>query len=204
MIRSGIVDRLRAGVVALPLSLMVLPALLLTAAYWLNQQVQPLTQKPDSSKRHDPDFIVDKSVTTTLDEGGGPHFVLTAEKILHYPDDDSTSLQVIELLSFEPGQPPMRTYANHGTVLGRGDDIFLHDDVRSVRAASAIQSEMTLTTQYLHVNPGTSVVETDRAVTIVEGRDILHAIGMKFDNKAHVIKLLAQVKGESKNGPIRK
>ena len=87
--------------------------------------------------------------------------MLTAEKMLHYPDDDSTSLQVIELLSFEPGQPPMRTYANHGTVLGRGDDIFLHDDVRIVRAASAIQSEMTLSTQYLHVNPGTSVVVTD-------------------------------------------
>ncbi|MEO6422923.1 MAG: LPS export ABC transporter periplasmic protein LptC [Candidatus Nitrotoga sp.] len=190
---SIVIDRLRAWFSGLPLLLLLL---LLAVAYWLNQQVQPLPSTPDSSKRHDPDFIVSRFVATTLNEQGKPHFVMAAKKMLHYPDNDSTYLEAPELTSFDSEQPPVHTYANNGMVSGKGEEIFLHDDVKIVRTASATQSEMTFTTSYLHVSPDRGLAITDQPVTLINGRNIVHAVGMQFDNKARIVKLLAQVKSE--------
>ncbi len=195
MNHSLVIDRLRAWLAGLPM-LLVLLLLLLAATYWLNQQVQPLPIMPDSSKRHDPDFIVNKFVATTHNEQGKPRFVMAAKKMLHYPDNDSTHLEAPELTSFDPDQPPMQTSANNGMVSGKGEEIFLRDDVKIVRSASATQREITFTTTYLHVIPDRGWAETDQPVTMIDGRNIVHAVGMQFDNKAHIVKLLAQVNSE--------
>ncbi len=188
---SVVIDRLRAWFTGVPLLL-----LLLAAAYWLNQQVQPLPSPPDSSKRHDPDFIVSKFVATTMNEQGKPRFVMVAKKMLHDADNDSTYLETPELTSFDLDYPPTHTSANNGMVSGKGDEIFLRDDVKIVRTASSTQREMIFTTSYLHVIPDRGLAETDQPVTIIDGRNIVHAVGMKLDNKARIVKLLAQVKSE--------
>lgn len=72
-----LIDRLRAWLTGLPQLLLLL---MLAATYWLNQQVQPLPLTPDSSKRHEPDFIVSEVVATTLNEQGKPRFVMAAKK----------------------------------------------------------------------------------------------------------------------------
>lgn len=191
MNHSVVIDRLRAWFTGLPLILV-----LLGAAYWLNQQVQPLPPTPDSSKRHDPDFIVSKLVATTLNEQGKPRFVMAAKTMLHYPDNDSTYLESPELTSFDLDHPPTHTSANNGMVSGKGDEIFLRDNVKIVRSTSSNQRDITFTTTYLHVIPDRGWAETDQPVTMVDGRNIVNAVGMKFDNKARIVKLLAQVKSE--------
>ena len=125
-----------------------------------------------------------------------PRSVMAAKKMLHYPDNDSTYLEAPELTSFDPDQPPVHTNANNGMVSGKGEDIFLRDDVKIVRTASATQREITFTTRYLHVIPDRGWAETDQPVTMIDGRNIVHAVGMQFDNKAHIVKLLAQVNSE--------
>ncbi|MEQ1743007.1 MAG: LPS export ABC transporter periplasmic protein LptC [Candidatus Nitrotoga sp.] len=195
MNHSLVIDRLRAWLAGLPLLLLLL-LLLLAATYWLNLQVQPLPVIPDSSKRHDPDFIVNKFVATTHNEQGKPRFVMAAKKMLHYADNDSTYLETPELTSFDSEHPPVHTYANNGMVSGKGEEIYLRDDVKIVRTASATQREITFTTSYLHVTPDHGLAETDQAVTMIDGGNIVHAVGMEFDNKARIVKLLAQVKSE--------
>ncbi len=175
----------------------LLPLLLLLAAtYWLNQQVQPLPPKPDSSKRHDPDFIISDFSATTLNGQGMPRFLMSAQKMVHYPDDDSTHLDEPRLSSFNAGKPPVHAYARQGEVSSKGDEIFLRDEVRLVRAASATQSEMIFTTAYLHVVPEQDLADTDRPITLVDARNSLQAVGMRFDNRTRVVKLLAQVKSQ--------
>ncbi len=71
--------------------------------------------------------------------------------------------------------------------------MFLRDDVKLVRAASATQSEMSLSTDYLHVIPNRDLAETDRPVTLQDAHNVIHATGLKFDYKARVVKLLSQV-----------
>lgn len=184
----GFVERLRAWSALLPL------LLLLAATYWLNQQVQPLPPRADDSKRHDPDYIVDQLSATTLDDNGVPHFVMAAQKMLHYPDDDSTELVEPRLTSLYPDRPPVHMTARHGEISSKGKQVFLHDNVVVVREARADQSAMTFTSSYLHVLPDLDLADTDQPVTVVEDGTVVHAVGMKLNNKTGVAELLAQVR----------
>lgn len=173
----------------------LLPLLsLLGATYWLNQQVQPEPDKPDSSKRHDPDAIMENFSAVKMNEQGVPHFVMNARKMLHYPDDDSTTLEVPRLTALSADRPAIHTIARRGNVSSRGDELFLYDDVEVLREASATQNELTLQTEYLHVIPDLDWAETHYPVTIVDIRNTVHAIGLAMDNHARTLKLLSQVR----------
>lgn len=187
---SIVMDRLRSWFVLIPL------LLLLGAIYWLSQQVELLPVKPDNSMRHDPDFMINQFTATTLNVQGKPQYVMSARKLIHYPDDNSTHVEAPALSSFEPDKPPLHIYADKGMMSGKGDEVFLHENVKIVRAASTDQSEMTFTTSYLHVIPDLGLAETDQPVMLVDERNIVRAIGMKFDSKAHIVKLLAQVRSQ--------
>ena len=188
----SMLDRLRAWSALLPL------LLLLAAAYWLNLQVQPLPAKADHNKRHDPDFIVNNFSATTLNEQGTPRFMIAAKKMLHYPDDDTTLLEAPQLISLLPDRPALYVSASNGSISGKGDEVFLRDEVKIIRAASGQsygrgQSELVFTTTYLRIIPDLDLADTDQAVTLTDAHNRINAVGMRLDNKARVIKLLSQV-----------
>jgi len=175
----------------------LLPLLLLLAGtYWLNQQVQPLPPADDGSKRHDPDFIVSNFSATTLNKQGTPHFQISARQMVHYPDDDSTHLEDLQLSSLNADRPDMHASSKRGEISSKGDEVYLRDEVKLVRASSVAQSEMTFATPYLHVTPERELAETDQAVTVTDAHSSFSAVGMRFDNNARTIKLLAQVRSQ--------
>lgn len=175
----------------------LLPLLgLLGVTYWLNLQVKPESARPDSSKRHDPDAIMDNFSATKLNERGVPRFIMTAKKMRHYPDDDSTTLEVPRLTTLSADRPAIHLIAKRGVVSSKGDEIFLYDDVEVLREANARQDELTLQTEYLHVIPDKDMVSTDRAVILADAHNTVHAIGLKMDNKARTLELLSQVRSE--------
>ncbi len=177
--------------------LMLLPFFgLLGATYWLNQQVLPDLAKPDISKRHDPDAIMENFSATKLNEQGVPHFFMAATKMLHYPDDDSTILESPRITMLSAEQPALHASANHGTLSSKGDEVFLQDQVEVLREASARQEGMTLQTEYLHIIPDQDLANTDRAVTLVDAHNTVHATGMELDNKTRTLKLFSQVRSE--------
>lgn len=175
----------------------LLPLLgLLGITYWLNLQVMPEPAKPDNGKRHDPDAIIENFAAIKLNEQGVPRFIVAAKKMQHYPDDDSTTLELPRLTTLSAGRPTIHTIAKRGIVSSRGDEISLHGDVEVLREASGQQSELTLQTEYLHIVPDRDIATTDRAVTIVDAHSTLSATGLEMDNKARILKLLSKVKSE--------
>lgn len=166
---------------------------LLGASYWLNQQVQPETAKSDGSKRHDPDAIVENFSATKLNEEGLPSFIISAKKMLHYPDDDSTSLDAPRITLLSAERPTLHATATRGTLSSNGDEVFLYDDVEVLREASAEQDKLTLTTNYLHVIPDQNLANTDSPVTLVDAHNTVHATGMEMDNNTRTLKLLSLV-----------
>jgi lipopolysaccharide export system protein LptC len=183
-------ERLRTWSVLLPL------LLLLGATYWLDQQVLPLPPRADDSKRHDPDYIINSLSATTLDEQGKPHYLMSAVKMIHYPDDDSTHMVEPRLVSLYANRPPVHVSARRGEVSNQGDQVFLYDDVKVVREAGASQSQMTFTTSFLHVLPDQDIADTDRPVTIVDDSTVVNGIGMKLNNRTGIAELLAQVRSQ--------
>ena len=174
----------------------LLPLLaLLSATYWLNQQAMPGPAKPET-KRHDPDAIVDNFSATSLNDQGVPDFIMAATKLMHYPDDDSTTLDEPRITMLTSGQPAIHATAELGSISSKGEDVYLRDNVKVLREASAQQGQLTLQTQYLHISPDQNLADTDRAVTIVDAHNIVHGIGMELDNKTRILKLLSQVRSE--------
>jgi lipopolysaccharide export system protein LptC len=187
MFATRFIDKARAWLPLLPL------LLLLMATYWLNQQVQPLAQM-QSQQRHDVDYVVDNFSATTLNLLGQPRFTLTAQKLWHYPDDDSTHLQMPFITSLYADRPPTLTSAQTGMLSSKGDDVFLYDEVRVSRPASAGFTEQHFATDYLHVIPDRDWAESDQAVVMTNQYNVIRAVGMELDNKARTVKLLSRVR----------
>ena len=187
MLATHIFERARSWLPLLPLLLM------LAATYWLNLQVQPLPQA-ESQKRHDVDYYLDNFTATTLNLEGQPRFVLTAERLWHYPDDDTTHLQMPHLTSLYPDRPPINTTALTGMLSSKGEDVYLYDEVRVVRPATGELLEQDFATDYLHVIPDRDWAETDQAVVMSNKFNVIHAVGMQLDNKAGTARLLSRVR----------
>ena len=190
MTGSRLLERLRAWSALLPL------LALLAGTYWLNQQVLPLAPVPDYKARHDPDYIVNNFSATTLNLNGAPRFLLSAQEMKHYPDDDTTHLIEPRMTAPYQDKPPVHISADRGEVSHNGKEVFLHDDVHVLRDPSAKDSGMQIATSYLHVEPDEETADTDRPVTITEARGITTAVGMKLDSKARVLKLLSRVRSQ--------
>lgn len=187
MFATRFLEKARSWLPLLPL------LLLLAATYWLNLQVQPLPQV-ESQQRHDVDYYVDNFTATSLNIQGQPRFTLNAEKLWHYPDDDTTHLQMPHLTSLYPDRPPTLTTARTGMLSSKGDDVYLYDEVRIVRPASADFIEQDFATDYLHVIPDRDWAETDQAVVMSNRYNVIRAVGMQLDNKARTAKLLSRVR----------
>ena len=168
---------------------------LLGGTYWLNQQVQPNPEQPDRSKRHDPDAIIEDFSAIQLGEQGQPRFIIAADKMQHYPDNDSTTLDTPRITILTPEHPPIHSVAKRGTISGKGDVVSLYENVEVLRSASPEREELRAHTEYLRVVPGRNLIDTNRAVSIVEGRNTLHAKGLEIDNNTRTFKLLSNVKG---------
>lgn len=175
----------------------LLPLLALLAfVYWLDSQVQQEGSRAPQNQRHDPDVIMGNFSATRMDQQGVPRFLLAARQLRHYPNDDSTELDLPRLTMLTVERPEVRMSGKRGLISSRGDEVIFRDDVSVVRAASAGQSALTLRTQSLRVLPDQDLANTDQAVTIVDAHNIVHATGLEMDNKARTLKLLSHVRSE--------
>jgi lipopolysaccharide export system protein LptC len=177
--------------------LLLLPLLImLSFVYWLNQQAQHDTAVKLNSQRHDPDGIMINFHATTMDLQGIPHILLNAEKLMHYPDHDTTELEMPHMTMLTQNQPAVHVDARHGTISSQGDEVIFQEHVSVLREASAEQSALTLQTEYLRMLPNQDRANTDKAVTIENTSYTIRSIGLELDNKARILKLLSQVRSE--------
>lgn len=179
-------NKLRAWLPLLPLGLLLL------ASYWLSQQVQPLSPIA-SEQRHDVDYVIDNLTTTTLGETGQPRRTLSAIKMWHYPDDNTTYLQQPRLTSLFADHPPGHMSAQTGKLSSKGEDVFLYENVQIVRPASDNLGELQFQTNYLHVAPERDWADTDHPVLMTGRRSTVNAVGMELDNRARTVVFLSQV-----------
>lgn len=174
-----------------PLALMVVLAAL---TYWLDQVVQSPATAPNPLLRHDPDYFVDKMLATRMDVNGRIKNTLYAAKLVHYPDDDTTHMELPRFISHAK-VAPLTITSKKGLVSSNGENVYFQDAVRVVRAPYGERSEMVLNTEYLHVLPDDNVAKTDRAVTITDATMAVNAVGMEMNSETRVILFNARVKG---------
>lgn len=173
----------------------VLPLMgILGMTYWLDQQTKPEVTATDKTRQHTPDAIIDRLHAVTLTPEGTPRFLMSAKHLVHYADDDSTTLEEPDLTAITPQRPDIHMSSHRGNLSSKGDIIELYDDVRIVRAATPAQDALLIKTDYVQVVPEQETAATPHAVTVDEGKGHLSAVGMELDYRAQNLKLLSQVK----------
>ena len=175
-----------------PLALMLALALL---TFYLDRIVRE-DVAPPAKRRHDPDYVISNFTTTTFDREGKPVSKLSAARMVHFPDDDTTELHAPRVVQTKPREPRMSVSADRGAVSADGEELFLYDNVVLVREADAERPEARLTTSFLHVLRERNLVRTDREVTIVEDTRSLSGRGMEYDGESRVFTLMAEVRGK--------
>jgi len=174
-----------SGTRLLPLILLTLLAAL---TFWLDQTTHVDEQRSNGKERHDPDFIVDRFTVRRYDTDGHLQHLLTADKMLHYTDDDSTEVTAPALRTFSNGRRTDVTSLR--AWLGpEGKELRLKDDVRVVQEATATEPATLLTTSEMIVYPDEEIARSSAPVTITQGSSVINGTGFDADYKLRVYKL---------------
>ena len=126
---------------------------------------------------------------------GSIKHTLAAQRMVHYPDDDTTHVETPRFVSYATRRAPVTITARRALVSSEGENIYFQDDVRVSRAAFADRSELVVQTSYLHVLPDESIARTDRPVTITDANTTVRAVGLELNSETRVLKLLSSIRG---------
>jgi lipopolysaccharide export system protein LptC len=162
--------------------------------FWLERTAR-IEQTHPSLRRHDPDYLVHDFKVVSYGTTGTAVSTLSARKMVHYPDDDSTELELPRVLQTKPGEAPMTLTADRGALSQDGEDTFLYDNVLLVRSALPKQPEMRMRTNFLHIVRSRSLVRTDREIAVTEEGRSLTGRGLEYDNGTRVLHLRERVRG---------
>lgn len=171
--------------------------LLITAGSWWLLQHQGDSRKKAEIVGHTPDYYVEGLTGITMDSEGRPSQRLTAERMTHYPDDDSTELILPRMTLYdEQGRPPWRARSEKGWVSGDGEVILLQGEVHIDRSMSKDVRPIHITTRDLRIQPTDNYVESDAQTHMVSHQDTIDSKGIQvWFSKPVRIKLLANVRG---------
>jgi lipopolysaccharide export system protein LptC len=129
-----------------------------------------------------------------MNPDGTRRYSLVAKRMVHFPDDNSTKLDLPRLVYFDYERAPVTIRSETAEVMQGGDDVFFHGDVQIIRSAYASNAELGVFTSFLHVIPDKDLAQTDKPVRIVEGSSTASSVGLEFNNATREIKLLSEVK----------
>lgn len=175
----------------LPLGLMLLLAAM---TLWLQYVVQQ-DSGDSKSVRHDPDAIVENFTVNRLDETGKLQYTFSSPKMLHFPDNDSAEALYPRVVYVAKEGGNLVATASRGVVHRQGEEAFLYGNVLVVREATPQEDELRARTEFLHILSKEGVAQTDRSVTITEGRSVLTGVGMVVNKDKDEFVLQSQVKG---------
>jgi lipopolysaccharide export system protein LptC len=174
-----------------PLLLMLALALV---TFWLERTVREEPSHP-SLRRHDPDYLVEQFVVTKYNAAGVLESTISAAKMIHYPDDDSTELVAPRVVQAKANEPRMTLSADRGAISQNGEELFLFGNALLVREAGGGRSEARMRSSFLHVIGARSLVRTDREVEIAEQGRTISGRGMEYHNETWQLFLRNQVRG---------
>lgn len=174
--------------------------LLVGLTSWLQHATNVETPRNDGKLRHDPDFIAENFTVRQLDASGKLKYSLTATKMLHYADDESTEVSEPRL-TYLDRPPPLHLQARRANISKDGKIVDLREEVVGRREPDGSDPEMTFTSSRLLVYPDDELASTPAAVTLTQGRSVIRGVGMDADNLHRIFTLHQRVTGtfHSKN-----
>lgn len=162
--------------------------MLVGLTFWLSNFAQ-LDAARKVAARHEPDLIVEKFAARKLSETGDVQYRVNAEKMLHFMDDDSSTLNAVVFTAIQPGQPQMTAHAPRGQLLRGGDEIVLDGGVLVESTATPTLPAMTIKTPKLTVLPNQNTARSVDGVVIERADGTIRSATLELNNATRIAKL---------------
>lgn len=178
--------------------------LLAAVSVWLDRVTQQEPVARADKTRHEVDFSADKITLHRFDLTGKVQYILVADSMLHYADDESSELKNPRL-NYLNRPEPVWVESRFASVNKDGTTVVLTEQVLVRRAAHAGKPESTLRTEQITVWPEDEKMRADKPVTLTQGQTVINAERMESDNIIGEVRLQGQVRGTLyRNAPTPK
>ena len=178
--------------------------LLAGVSVWLDRGTQQDPGAKTDKTRHEADFSAERITLHRFDPTGKVQYILVADSMLHYADDESSELKNPRL-NYLNRPEPVWVESRFASVNKDGTTVVLTDEVLVRRAAHAGKPESTLRTEQMTVWPEDEKMRADKPVTLTQGQTVINAERMESDNIIGEVRLQGQVRGTLyRNAPTPK
>jgi len=169
--------------------------IVMLASFWLKEEVVKEYKNSTTTKNSGPSFFLNKFNSTRTDEDGNLQNSLQAEYMKHYKDQDKTTLIKPFYTKYKNKNKHSTIYSDVGEVRDKGEEIILRKNAILVRLPTKTKKVLKLFTHELNIYSELDVVTSQKAVKMIQEPNIeINGIGMKYDNKEGILKLLSKVK----------
>ncbi|MGR8919181.1 MAG: LPS export ABC transporter periplasmic protein LptC [Gammaproteobacteria bacterium] len=170
-------------------------------SFWVLHNVEQDERVADGPAPHEPDYYIDNMVRRTTGANGELRNILRAERVEHFPDDDSTELASPHLEIYNGEAEPWHVIAERGWVSSGNDVVLLHGDVEIWRLGDGGERVYEVITTELRVLPREQYAETDNPTIIVSPVTVTHAIGMRANFAHSRLELVKRVRSRYEAKP---
>jgi lipopolysaccharide export system protein LptC len=108
-------------------------------------------QQEIAAENNDPDYYIENFYAVGMDTDGNRQYVLEAERMVHFPDDDTALLDKPHVIQYEPDRAPTHIYSETGWISANGDEVILTGNVRVIRGRDSTGSGGVTTTEKLNI-----------------------------------------------------
>jgi len=163
--------------------------------YWLKTEVKKelLIKNKNNISGHE--FYLNSFNSIQTKKNGDVEFILSAENMEQFDYAEYAILQKPRFTRYKNSKPHSLIKSNNGKVIGNGDEYLFRDNVILTRVQTKKKREMKLFTDQLDILPNLDIILTKKPVKIIQEPNIeIYGVGMKYDNKEGIVKLLSNVK----------
>ena len=179
-------------------------AILAFISYWVQISVENESEKRGNKLSNSPDYFLTNFKTTQTESDGSIRFILSASEMTHFAQDDTTRLKKPLFIRYKNNAPSSQIEGGVGLVSTDGEEVQIIDNVKVARLETETKPKMELFTDQLTVLPNKDQAFTKRPVRITQDpKTVVNAIGMRYDKKNGVMKLLEKVRVHYEK-PIKK
>ncbi|QDC50578.1 LPS export ABC transporter periplasmic protein LptC [Candidatus Methylopumilus universalis] len=170
-------------------------AILAFISYWVQVSVENESEKRGNKLSNSPDYFLTNFKTIQTESNGSIHFILSANEMTHFAQDDTTRLKKPLFIRYKNNLPSSKIEGRIGLVSTNGEEVQIIDNVKVIRLETETKPKMELFTDQLTVLPNKDQAFTKRPVRITQDpKTVVNAIGMNYDKKNGIMTLLGKVR----------
>lgn len=176
------------------LAVAVASVLLGVLTFWLLEKLDDDDAARQLAAANQPDYFLEEMTRRTMNREGDLQSVLTAEKVTHFPLDDTTELAHPHMEIYNGGESPWQVVADRGLVKSDNEVILLQGRVEIWRVNARGVREYEILTSELRVFPKVQYAETDKMATIKGPATVTRTRGFRANFEHNRLELLERVR----------